>query len=212
MTETHIAIVDLADELRVRKQRIFKVLGRLGIRTSVSREFARRGQSVATVTESEAARVRLELTRSAENQLVAGTTERAEVPPYDSGAEVGLFYIVQLEPQHDPGRVKVGFTTELEARLRKHRTSAPFARCERSWPCRRAWERAAIECVTTDCEQLHTEVFRAASVAHVVARAESFFSVMPQLSAAQEGIAQLPNDEATKQSVEVDAPRATAGS
>jgi len=87
--------------------------------------------------------------------------------------------LVQLEPQHDEGRFKVGFTTELEGRLRKHRTSALFARCEKGWPCRRAWERAAIDCVTNGCEQLHTEVFRAVSLADVVRRADEFFSIMP---------------------------------
>jgi hypothetical protein len=42
--------------------------------------------------------------------------------------EASLFYLLQLEPEHDQGRSKVGFTTELEGRLRKHRCSAPFAK------------------------------------------------------------------------------------
>ena len=43
------------------------------------------------------------------------------------------------------------------------------------------WERAAIDCATNGCEQLHTEVFRAASLEHVAAHAQSFFSMMPGL-------------------------------
>jgi len=35
--------------------------------------------------------------------------------------------------------------------------------------------------VTNGCEQLHTEVFRAASLEQVVSRAKSFFSMMPSL-------------------------------
>jgi hypothetical protein len=86
-----------------------------------------------------------------------------------------------LEPDLDPHRFKVGFTTDLDDRIRKHRCSAPFVRIEKAWPCRRAWERAAIDCATEGCEQLHTEVFRAKKVADVVARADRFFALMPSL-------------------------------
>ena len=78
-------------------------------------------------------------------------------------------------------RFKVGFTVELDGRLQKHRCSAPFATYLQTWPCRRTWERAAIDCSTDGCEQLHTEVFRAADLRGVAARAEGFFAVMPKL-------------------------------
>jgi hypothetical protein len=81
-------------------------------------------------------------------------------------------------------RIKVGFTTDLDGRLRKHRCSAPFAICAKSWPCRPTWERAAIDCVTIGLDQLHTEVFRAGSVADVCGRGDAFFNVMPRLAAA----------------------------
>jgi hypothetical protein len=45
-----------------------------------------------------------------------------------------VFYLIQLERDYDPGRFKVGFTTELEGRLQKHRCSARFAQCLKSWP------------------------------------------------------------------------------
>jgi hypothetical protein len=89
--------------------------------------------------------------------------------------------LIRLEPNHDPGRFKVGFTTELDGRLQKHRCSAPFAEYMKTWPCRRVWERAAIDSATDSCEKLHTEVFRAASMDSVTARADTFFSVMPSL-------------------------------
>ena len=47
------------------------------------------------------------------------------------------------------------------------------------WPCRRTWERAAIDCMTAGLEQLHTEVFRGPSLPEVLARGERFFAVMP---------------------------------
>ena len=94
--------------------------------------------------------------------------------------DVGLFYIMQLEPDHDPGRFKAGFSVEIEGRLQKHRCSALFIPCIKTWPCRRTWERAAIDCITEGCEKLHTEVFRSTALQEFVRRAEAFFSVMPK--------------------------------
>jgi hypothetical protein len=70
---------------------------------------------------------------------------------------------------------------DLEGRLQKHRCAAPFAQYLCSFPSKRVWERAAIDCVTKGCEQLHTEVFRAESLEQVASRAQSFFSMMPSL-------------------------------
>lgn len=95
--------------------------------------------------------------------------------------DLGCFYIIQLEPDLDPGRFKVGFTTELDGRLRKHRCSAPFSVVIRSWPCRRRWEPTALDAVADGAERLHTEVFRVPDIGIVLAQAQRFFSVMPDL-------------------------------
>jgi len=183
MSEERIAIIDLADELQVRKQRIFKLLGRLKIRPTQRREPERGNQNVATVSVQEAAAIRRELAKSAD--LAGGALQATGgAAPVCFSDDMGFFYLLQLEPDHDPGRFKVGFTTEPDGRLQKHRCSAPFAKYVRNWPCRRVWERAAIDCVTDGCEQLHTEVFRTASVDTVTDRADTFFSVMPRLVSA----------------------------
>lgn len=187
--EDRIAIIDLADDLQVRKQTLFKVSKRLGIRPAPRREASRGNQNVATVTISEADIIRAELSHTSDS----GEDIVTRMPGVGSGPycadDVGVFYLIQLEPDHDPGRFKVGFTTELEGRLRKHRCSAPFAQCLKSWPCRRTWERAAIDCVANGCEQLHTEVFRASSLTEISSRADAFFGVMPRLviAPAEEG-------------------------
>jgi hypothetical protein len=167
-----IAITELADELQCRKQTLFKIAKRLGIQSTMRRDLDRRNQLVATVTPPEASRIRDEFIA----RVRTGTETETLV------VEDGFFYIVQLEPDHDPGRVKVGFTSDVDGRLSKHRCSAPFAKYLRSWPCRRTWERAAIDSVTTGLEQLRTEVFRATSVDEVAKRGDRFFSVMPTLS------------------------------
>jgi hypothetical protein len=175
-----IAIVDLADDLQVRKQRIFKILPRLGIRPTQRREASRGNQNVATVSPSEAATIRAEIEKASASPSSDGS--RLGTTATLAADDVGFFYLIQLEPDHDSGRFKVGFTMDLDGRLQKHRCSAPFAKYVRSWPCKRVWERAAIDCATTHCEQLHTEVFRAASLSQVVEHAESFFSMMPTLT------------------------------
>jgi hypothetical protein len=90
--------------------------------------------------------------------------------------------MIELEPEHDPGCFKVGFTMDLDGRLQKHRCSAPYAKYIRTWLCKRVWERAAIDCATNGCVQLHTEVFRTASLAQVGSRVQSFFAVRPTLT------------------------------
>lgn len=195
MNEERVAIVDLADELQVRKQRIFKLLKRLGIRAAQQRDQDRRNQNVATVSMDEAAAIRHELSRSAESAKAGAFRGSGEAIPVALSDDVGFFYLIQLEPDHDPGRFKVGFTTELDGRLQKHRCSAPFAKYLRSWPCRRVWERAAIDCATDGCAQLHTEVFRTTSLDTVANRADTFFSVMPRLVAANNEEEGEPPDE-----------------
>jgi hypothetical protein len=179
-TQERIAIVDLADDLQVRKQRIFKILLRLGIRPTQRRDANRGNQNVATVNPSEAAAIRAEIERSSDASGTGNSPSSGGTAAFTSD-DVGFFYMIQLEPDHDPGRFKVGFTTDLDGRLQKHRCAAPFAQYLKSWPCKRIWERAAMDCVTNGCERLHTEVFRAGSLEELAARAQAFFSMMPRL-------------------------------
>lgn len=174
-----IAIVDLADDLQVRKQRIFKILPRLGIRPTQRRDASRRNQNVATVSQVEATAIRSEVENAAGTSSGSRSTVGNTAVFYSD--DVGFFYLIQLEPEHDAGRFKLGFTMDLDGRLQKHRCSAPFAKYIGTWPCKRAWERAAIDCVTNGCEQLHTEVFRAASLELINAHSKSFFGMMPKL-------------------------------
>ncbi|MBX9722299.1 MAG: hypothetical protein K2X81_12940, partial [Candidatus Obscuribacterales bacterium] len=149
----------MADELQCHKQTLFKIVKRLGLAPMKRRDIDRKNQLVATVTQSEALIIRQEFLNRARTNAGDSADEIGNLI-----ADEGVFYLVRLEPEHDPGRIKLGFTTEVDGRLRKHRCSAPFAQCLKTWPCRRTWERAAIDCITAGFEQLHTEVFRAKSI------------------------------------------------
>lgn len=172
-TNAGIAVADLADELGVYRQTVFKIAKRLAIQPIKRREATRGTQLIALVTEADAAAIRAAFMEGGRT-AIQGASDIAEFAP-----DEGMFYLIQLEPEHDPGRFKVGFTTDLDGRLRHHRCSAPFAVYRKTWPSRRTWERAAIDCMTAGLEHLHTEVFRSSSLDEVAERGDRFFSVMP---------------------------------
>jgi hypothetical protein len=190
--QEQIAIADLADDLQVRKQRIFKILRRLGVRAKQRREASRGNQLVSTVSQSEADAIRAEIQKSSRAPASDNSKSGGTAAFYSD--DVGFFYVIQLEPDHDPGRFKVGFTTDLDGRLQKHRCSAPFAQYVGSWPCKRVWERAALDCVTRGCEQLHTEVFRTTSLEHVATESRAFFAIMPVLAEDSEEDGEVEDD------------------
>lgn len=168
-----VAVAELADELNTHRGTVLKIAKRMGLDLMKRRDVDRGNQQISVLRQADADRIRAELVnnrRSGEQTL-----DGNDLPV----AEQGIFYLIQLEPIHDPGRIKVGFTTDRDGRLRHHRCSAPFAEYVKSWPCRRLWERTAIDSLTWDLEQLHTEVFRCANLEAVTDRGDRFFALMP---------------------------------
>jgi len=166
------------------RQTIFKVLKRLGIEPSKSRGGSQnRGQMISYITEHNTRFVleALASSRNFQNEQKGEETEFPDTTLYD----IGVFYLLRLEPEHDPNRFKVGFASNLNERLRQLRCSAPYTQVVKTWPCRRLWEKTAIECVTDGCERLLTEVFRALSLETVEERCAQFFALMPQLASGQ---------------------------
>lgn len=181
MNDHLISVKDFAEQNGLIRQTVFKVLKRLAIEPSKSRGGNQnRGQTISYITQDDARRI-LEALASNRSIQSGQEGEEAELPEaalYD----VGVFYLLSLEPEHDPNRFKVGFASNLNERLRQHRCSAPYTQVVKTWPCRRLWEKTAIECVTEGCERLHTEVFRTATLKLVEEKCENFFNLMPKLS------------------------------
>jgi len=95
-------------------------------------------------------------------------------------AETGQFYIIQLVPEFDPNRIKLGFAMDVRQRLSQHRTSAPTAVCKASWPCKRLWEGTVIDYLTLGhCRLIANEVFECDDIDDVVQRGRSLFTIMP---------------------------------
>jgi hypothetical protein len=171
-----ISIHDVARQHGKRKQSVFKILRRLQITPTKQRSAAGRNQLVSYVTKDEHQRISRELVPLGIAADGEDGVAEALLP-----TEAGVFYLIQLEPELDPARFKLGFATTLAERLRHLRCSAPFAIVLKSWPCRLLWEKTAIESIAAGCEQLHTEVFRAVSMEEVIARCDRFFAMMPSL-------------------------------
>lgn len=184
MTEHLISVKDFADTNGLIRQTVFKVLKRLEIEPSKSRgDNNNRGQTISYITADDARRV-LEALAASRSYQFKEEYEETGLPDaalYD----IGVFYLLGLEPEHDPKRFKVGFASNLNERLRQHRCSAPYTQVIKTWPCRRLWEKTAIECVTEGCERLHTEVFRAQSLETVEAKCIRFFDLMPQIAGSE---------------------------
>jgi len=172
MSEDLISVIDVAKQHSKHKAAIFKILKRLGIEAQKLRGPDSRGQLASYITQEECNLVIAELEAS---------QEFASDPSEIISPEAGVFYVMQLEPDHDPGRIKVGFTSNIAERLRKHRTSAPYTTVLKTWACRSLWENTAIDCICEGCEKLTKEVFRTSSIDIVIAKGDEFFAIMPQL-------------------------------
>lgn len=166
-----ISVIDVAKNLGKQKAHIFKILGRLGIETVKEKNSAAKGQKISYITTDDYERIKEYLAGAASEPGVS--TTQADVG--------GVFYLIQLEPEHDSGRFKLGFATNIEERLRSHKTAAPFSKVLKTWPCKLLWEKTAIECASQGCVRLHTEVFRTEQISEVQARCEQFFRLMPEV-------------------------------
>lgn len=172
MDDKYISVIDVSKQVGKSKQTVFKVLKRLRIETEKVRGTESRGQLISCITTEQADLVKAEIQSSSG---ISPDTSDSLLP------ELGVFYVIQLEPDHDPGRFKVGFASNMAERLRSHRCSAPFSTILKTWPCRSLWEKTVIDCVCEGCERLHTEVFRTDSIDKVISMCDAFFNLMPNL-------------------------------
>ena len=171
-TKPLISVSEIARLHGRRRQAIHKTVKRLGLDVEKRVGPSSRGQKASHIAVQD---------YEIHQELFAGITT-------DSGATGSLeapdavFYLIVTEPELDPCRFKLGFSTDVAERLRHHKVSAPFAQLVRTWPCKALWEKTAIDSIADGCEQLGPEVFRADSIQEIIERADRFFALMPTLS------------------------------
>jgi hypothetical protein len=169
MSDEYISLKQLAGDLGMDRSHARRYVLNLGVNPVKRRTPESGGQLTLTVSAQEADFIRH--TREEQGFL------NSQKPVAD---ETGFFYAIQLVPEFAPGRVKLGFADSVEQRLSQHRTSAPTARLLRSWPCRRAWERTAIDALSAIGGALVlNEVFEFAEIEEILRRGDDFFRLLP---------------------------------
>lgn len=169
---THISLKALAVELGMDRSHARRYVLNLGIIPAKRRTADSGGQLTLTVSAPEAELIR----RARSEQGFSGAQGAVE-------NETGFFYVIQLVPELEPKRIKLGFADNVSNRLSQHRTSAPTAKLLKSWPCRRSWERTAIDAIAAVGGALIlNEVFQFQDIEAAIARADQFFSLLPRPS------------------------------
>lgn len=174
MAERLVYLTHLAAELGYTKAAFHRVVRRAGIEPRrVPSDFSR-GQRTLAITTEEADRL-----RAAGRSPKPDTTERASSDP-----DGGVFYALVLDPIR-PGRVKLGFTSDLEQRLAKYRTSSPEVQVLFANPCRRGWEATTMAALANvdECRQVGQEVFDYADLDVLADRARDWFAMLPSVTA-----------------------------
>jgi hypothetical protein len=196
----YITLTGLVDLLGSTRSTIRHFADRLGFRFTV-RHVGPRHKRTACLTAEQAATIATEVERDAADccSSSSSSSSSSSAPPHDeatpdqqrrttnpeprtSASAEGLFYLLQLEPEHDPGRFKLGFSSDLESRLDDLLTVVPLAKLIATWPARRSWERIAIISTAQHAEPISQEVFRIERLEEAVAAANRFFAVMPRLT------------------------------
>ena len=165
-----MSIKELANRLGMDRSHARRYVLRLGYAFHRRRTQDSGGQLTLCVSAAEADEI---VTRRSDQGFTASTVVAV--------SDVGVFYVIQLVPELDPKRLKLGFAESVDQRLLQHRTAAPTAKVLRAWPCKRSWELTAMDSLTrVDCRLILNEVFECDDPQSLVDRGEAFFSLLPQ--------------------------------
>lgn len=164
-----VSIKELAKRLGMDRSHARRFILRLGFSFHKRRMADSGSQLTLCVTSTEADAI---VSRRAERGFFASTAVVI--------ADVGVFYVIQLVPDLDPKRLKLGFAESLEQRLSQHRTAAPTSRVLRAWPCKRSWELTAMDALTRrGCRLILNEVFECDDPDLLIERGDAFFRTLP---------------------------------
>jgi len=164
-----VSLKQIAERLGMDRSAARKYVLKLGIKPHKRRTADSGNQLSLTVTDEQARMI----FKLREDQGFTASGKPVEL-------ENGCFYVIQLVPELDPRRIKLGFAIDLADRLSQHRTAAPTAKVLKSWPCKRAWELTAMDCLfLTHCRHILNEVFECDDLEELVKKGEDFFALLP---------------------------------
>ena len=128
--ENHQQLVPLgvlARELRIDRSHFRRYVTKLGIAPQKRHTSDSGNKLVVTLTADEA-----DVVRNARRE------QGYSIDGCEVDLTVGVFYVIQLIPELDANRIKLGFAEDASARLAQHRTAAPTATVLKTWPCKRS--------------------------------------------------------------------------
>jgi hypothetical protein len=168
MSQEYVSIKQLANELGMDRSHARRYVLSLGVEPKKHRTADSGGQLTLTVTPDEAEFIK----RQREEKGYLGSTK-----PVDN--EAGFFYVIQLVPELDERRIKLGFAENAHQRLTQHRTSAPTAKLMHSWPCKRTWEKTVIDAlVSIGGKLILNEVYEFEDVEVLIEHGEKLFALL----------------------------------
>ena len=149
------------------------------------------GRPVRAVSPEDAQRVR-DICSRLRNGATGATVEPKTLPIWQgpeaktepAKKESGKLYVIQLVPELKAERIKLGFSDRVNERLAEHKTAAPTLKLLHSWPCQRAWEKAAIAAIAKGERQIGPEAFDFTSITAAIKRGDRFFGLLPQVETA----------------------------
>ena len=158
-----VLVYELARELPMHKSNLSKLIDKLEIKKISVRSPEKNNQLVSAITEEDAEAVR---------------KYRSDFEIIEHANE-GVFYILQLLPEIDSLRVKLGFAQDLNDRISYFRTLLPELVVLKTWKCDKNLEKTVIRmAITSECEQVGIEVYRVTSVENTVTRLDKIFDML----------------------------------
>jgi len=87
-------------------------------------------------------------------------------------------YVIQLVPDLQPKRIKVGVADSIDARLSQHRTTCPTLSVLRLYTASPAHESILIQLLCSKEKQIGTEVFDVQSIEQTLTNIDTFFFIL----------------------------------
>jgi hypothetical protein len=144
------------------------------------------GLKVRAVSPEDAERIR-EICSRLRDGVGTAVELKAEPKLEPTKKESGKLYAVQLVPELKAERIKLGFSDRLTDRLAEHKTAAPTLKLLYSWPCQRAWEKAAIAAIAKGERQIGPEAFDFVDITVALKRGNKFFDLLPEVETVNGG-------------------------
>ena len=187
--EEFISIKQLSENLGMDRSHARRFVLKLGIAPQKRRTHDSANQLTLTVTSNEAVKI-LE-TRKSLGFSEGGTAVELEA---------GLFYVIQLVPELDPKRIKLGYANDLPDRLTQHRTAAPTAKVAAAWPCKRSWETTIMDCLrVVGCRHILNEVFECDDLEALISQGDKISALLPDPKARIELSEHSPHNQKREQ-------------